>query len=231
MAVDGSSVAVQVGTAAKFPLASNCGRRFVDSVQCWWLWFLLPQGVIAVPACVHAGWHVSGPQGVLGRTFPSVFAAPSSAAQVKSCRVAVNVVYPLLTKLFLLPVASMQWLCLPGFERLPFSFFFFCYRHVFQRAFSFIFLKFDCVVSRPLAKSQWEIFGGWWWKFAPLEDSKLFQSGFAGCMQRGVCGSRPYITWVEVHLQAWCLLERTLKVHAFWCIEETDNPREHLKFV
>ena len=126
MAVDGSSVAIQVGTAVKFPLASNCGQRFVYSVKFSWLWFFfLQQGVIPVPArvptsnairlmCVFSA--LSWQQGALRRILPCVFSAPSNTTGVKSCGVAVGAMYPLLAKLFLLLVARMQWFCLPDFE-------------------------------------------------------------------------------------------------------------------
>lgn len=119
------------------------------------------------------------------------FLSPSNTIQMEYCGVTADALYPLLTTLFLLPVACTQWFCLPDFECLL-SPFFFCYRHMFQRAFSFIFLNFGCMVSRPLAKSQDEgFFGGVDGEKRHLwRGSRLLKSGFARCIQCNVYGSK-----------------------------------------
>lgn len=152
MAVEGSSVAVQVGTAVKFPLASNCGRRFVYSVKFWWLWFFfLQQGAIPVPACVPTA-------GAPRRLTRCVFSA-LSWQQVAGCAresVPLCLFSPFQPKwnlaeslwmpctLFSQSYFCFLWLPCNGFvcQILNAYFLLFPCRHMFQRAFSFLSLNF-----------------------------------------------------------------------------------------
>lgn len=124
MAMDGSSVAIQVGTAVKFPLASNQGQAlclFCEILMAVVLFLqrgvmLLPEHVPAHCECKWVSVHVfctlllPGCRVFLGGYFiysKDAFSASSNTAQVKSCGVAVDAMNFLPTNLFLLPMASM----------------------------------------------------------------------------------------------------------------------------
>lgn len=170
----GSSAAIQVGTAVRFPLASNCGQCFVCCVKFWWLcFFLLQQGVMLVPACPHHRrkqatvylllWVGSRLRGALRRVFPCVFPAPSNTSEIlgSCCGCCISSSHKVVFAACAFPCSGFVY------QILNISFLRFCYRHVFQRAFSFIFLNFHCLASRPLGQKGSRIF------FCGVDDRKL----------------------------------------------------------
>lgn len=108
-------------------------------------------------------WVGSRLRGALRRVFPCVFPAPSNTSEIlgSCCGCCISSSHKVVFAACAFPCSGFVY------QILNISFLRFCYRHVFQRAFSFIFLNFHCLASRPLGQKGSRIF------FCGVDDRKL----------------------------------------------------------